>query len=105
MQNALKNYEEENRSLLHSSEEAKIENDQLKKELEILENKIHSHKETREEKVISQMSLIKELEVEISNKDNVIRDLMNKKQEADKKWEEECNFLRDELDIAKEKIM
>lgn len=44
-------YEEENKQLLNIVEESKIEIAELKKQIEILENKIHSNLEVREDKI------------------------------------------------------
>ena len=51
------------------------------------------------------MVTIKELENEIELKNKRIKDLIKEKQNAEKAAEEECNALRDELDLSKEKIV
>ena len=44
-------YEEENKSLTNQFEEAKIEIAELKKQMEIYENKLHSNLDVREDKI------------------------------------------------------
>jgi predicted nucleic acid-binding Zn-ribbon protein len=51
------------------------------------------------------MGAIKDLEHEIEQKNKKIRDLVKEKQNAEKRTEEEVNAIRDELDLAKEKII
>ena len=47
-------YEEENKQLLHALEEAKIEANELKKQVQICENKVHANLEVREDKISTQ---------------------------------------------------
>lgn len=51
------------------------------------------------------MSEIKELEQEIDLKNKKIRDLLKEKAAAEKRYEEDYQTLRDELDVSKEKII
>lgn len=98
-------YEEENKGLLHQLEESKIEVNELKKQISIYENKIHSNLEVREDKINNQQSEIKELEQELEQKSKKIRDFVKEKQTMEKRYEEDYQALRDELDISKEKII
>eukprot|EP00347_Sterkiella_histriomuscorum_P012574 403368045 len=98
-------YEEENKSLTNQFEEAKIEIAELKKQMEIYENKLHSNLDVREDKINTQQSEIKELEAEIELKNKKIRELLKEKTAAEKRFEEDYQTLRDELDVSKEKII
>ena len=82
-------YEEENKNLVNSLEEAKIEITDLKKQLEIYENKLNSNLDVREDKINTQHHEIKELEQEIDLKNKKIRDLLKEKTAAEKRYEED----------------
>ncbi|CDW90673.1 UNKNOWN [Stylonychia lemnae] len=98
-------YEEENKNLVNGLEEAKIEITDLKKQIEIYENKLNSNLDVREDKIMTQQSEIKELEGEIDLKNKKIRELLKEKTAAEKRYEEDYQALRDELDVTKEKII
>lgn len=51
------------------------------------------------------MMAIKELEMEVEQKNKKIREIIKDKQLIEKRAEEEYNALRDELDLSKEKII
>lgn len=70
-------------------EEAKIEINELKKQIQIYENKIHSNFEVREDKINTQQSEIKELENEIELKNKKIRELLKEKTTSEKLFEED----------------
>lgn len=105
LRNSLIKYEEENKKLVNECEEVRIENIEVKKQLEIFENKIGAQQEIRDDKINQQLSAIKELEQEIDVKNKKIRELLKEKLAAEKRAQEDFNSLRDELDVTKEQII
>jgi hypothetical protein len=45
------------------------------------------------------------MEYELEQKNKKIRELIKEKRDTEKRGEEECNAIRDELDLANEKII
>lgn len=89
LRSAVLKYEEENKNCLNTMEESKIEVNELKKQIEIYENKLHAQQESREDKLTNQITTIKELEQEIELKNKKIRDLLKDKQSIEKRCEED----------------
>lgn len=99
------NYEEENRNLVATLEESKIEVQELKKHIEIYENKQSQQSSFREEKLNTHISTIKELEMDIASLTKRNKDLNKEKEAQDNRAQEELSNLREELYLSKEKVL
>ena len=49
--------------------------------------------------------MIKEMEYELEVKNKKIKEIMKEKKNIEKRAEDECNTLREELDLLKERII
>jgi predicted RNase H-like nuclease (RuvC/YqgF family) len=75
LRDTLVKYEEENRHQAASLEESRIEVLEVRKQIEIYEEKIATHNAQRDEKINAQNAHIKELEAEVEGRGKRIRDL------------------------------
>ena len=98
-------YEEDKRGLASSLEEIKIENAELKKHIEIYQEKLAQSTNIREEKMNSHIQTIKDLEREIDTRAKRIRDIQREKETNELKMNEEFAQLQNELDIKKEHVV
>ena len=97
-------YEDDTRVMAQQFEECKIENEQLKKHIEIYEEKVAQSANVREEKMQTHIQTIKELEREIEIRGQRIRDLTREKEANELKASEELATVQNELDMKKEQV-
>ena len=86
-------YEDDKRVMAAEFEETKIENAELKKHIEIYQEKLSQSTNIREEKMNSHMQTIKDLEHEIDNRGKRIRDIQREKEANELKMYEELALL------------
>ena len=97
-------YEDDTRVMAQQFEECKIENEQLKKHIEIYEEKVAQSANVREEKMQTHIQTIKELEREIEIRGQRIRDLTREKEANELKASEELATVQNELYMKKEQV-
>lgn len=98
-------FEEENKLLATQCEEKKIEIAELKKHIEIYEEKLAQQSTIREEKLNTHIQTIKDLEREIDARGKRLRDLAKEKEQIELRLSEELAQVREELEVARERIM
>ncbi|TNV83814.1 hypothetical protein FGO68_gene7699 [Halteria grandinella] len=104
LREAVMRYEEENRIQATSLEEKNIEITELRKHIEIQEEKLNQQSHVREEKINNHMTTIQELHNELDMRSKRIKELQREKESLEKNLREEVQQLRDELELSKEKI-
>lgn len=83
-------YEDENRSQAATLEEARIEIGELKKHIEIYEEKLTHQTHVREEKINTHLATIQELQHELDQRGKRIRELQREKEGLDKQARDEA---------------
>lgn len=97
-------YEDDTRLMAQQYEECKIENLELKKHVEIYEEKLAQSSNVREEKMNTHVQTIKELEREIDKRDQRIREIVREKEAKELQANEEIGQMQNELDMKKEQV-
>ena len=89
LREAVMRYEEENRVQATSLEERNIEITELRKHIEIQEEKLNQQSHVREEKINTHLSTIQELHNELDKRTKRIKELQRDKESLEKNLREE----------------
>ena len=98
-------FEEENKTMATELEEVKIENMQLKKHIELMEERVSQQQVMREERLSVHQSTIKNLEQQLEERAFKLKEVVREKEAMETRYQDELTTVREEMEMAREKVM
>lgn len=98
-------YQEESKFHATELEESRVEVVELKKQLELQEERLSQVNVQREEKLNEHLNTIKELERELDQRGKRLREVQREKEAMEIKAGEETSRLKEEVEMQKDRVM